>query len=735
MVFSGCKRGGKTAACRPFARKGPVTTPFMSRASHRSARLLLIATLSLSCAALAQTRPRPDAHKPSAPVKTAPAQPAADQAAEPASAGNAYYHYMLAHYYEQLSSTYGRPADAAKAIEEYRLAMSADPGSKFLEDHLANLYFQTGNIKQAIEAAQKQVKQDPNDIEGHKLLARIYLNSLSNNQQDQATAAQMLQLASSEYETIVKLEPNSAPNHLMLGRLYAANQEEAKAEAQFEAARKLDPYSESTVLNLARFYSDAGHPKKAIEILSGVPESNQTPRMEYALGLTYEQQKQTKKAIAAFERALQLDPGNVDIEKALAKNLFADQQYDKALGLYEDVAAADSTDATAFLRISDIQRHNGKFQQAYDNLMKAKAINPDSIEILYDEGLLDDALGRLDKAEAAFKKLVHISDRPASDYSKDEKTDRFLFLDRLAHVYREENKVDDAIATYEKMTDLGGKYAEQAYQSQVDTYGSAHEYNKARQAAEQAVKSLPNSRSMKMMLAGTMADTGDATKAIALDNSLLTGKPEDREVYLSLAQMQTRLGHWHAASKALNKAEKLSTTNDEKIFVYFLRGALLERTNHLDPAEAQFRKVLALQPDNSVALNYLGYMLADRGKDLPQALAMIKKAVQLDPMNYAYLDSLGWVYFKMGNYPEAEKNLRQACDRDSTDPTVHDHLGQLYEKTGQLKLAAEQWELSLKEFAHTLPADAEPGELGKVQKRLDNVRNRLAKESATPPRS
>jgi predicted Zn-dependent protease len=92
-------------------------------------------------------------------------------------------------------------------------------------------------------------------------------------------------------------------------------------------------------------------------------------------------------------------------------------------------------------------------------------------------------------------------------------------------------------------------------------------------------------------------------------------------------------------------------------------------------------------------------------------------------MNYAYLDSLGWVYFKMGNYAEAEKNLRQACDRDSTDPTVHDHLGQLYEK------------LSLKEFAHTLPADAEPGELGKVQKRLDSVRIRLAKESPAQPRS
>lgn len=642
---------------------------------------------------------------------------------------------MMAHYYEQLSSTYGLPEYATRAIAAYKKAMSEDPGSRFLQDHLANLYFQTGNISQAIEAAQAQVKKNPKDIEGHKLLARIYLDSLSNNQQDAKTAQQMLNLAIGEYETLVKLEPNNAPNHLMLGRLYAANQEQIKAEDQFKAAQKIDPYSESTVLNLARYYSDAGQPDKAIAILSAVPESDQTPRMEYALGLTYAQQKQIKKAIAALDRALQLAPGNIDIEKALAKNLFADNQYNKALEYYQDLATADSSDATAFLRISDIERHDGKFQQSYDSLMKAKAINPKSIEIIYDAGLLNDALGHMDKAEANFKQLVQISDRPASDFNKDEKSDRFLFLDRLAHVYREENKVDDAIAVYEKMMSLGGKYAEQAFQSEVDTYGSVHEYDKALNTAQRAVKSLPNSRAMKMMLAGTMADTGETGKAVAMDKSLLTGTPKDREVYMALAQMQTRLGHWRDASKALNKAEKLSTTTNEKVLVSFLRGALLERENHMAAAEAEFRKVLQLEPDNSIALNYLGYMLANRGKDLPQALSMIKKAVKLEPMNYAYLDSLGWVYFKMGNYAEAEKNLRQACDRDSTDPTVHDHLGQLYEKTGRLKLAAEQWELSLKEFAHTLPADAEPGELGKVQKRLDSVRIRLAKESPAQPRS
>jgi tetratricopeptide (TPR) repeat protein len=107
---------------------------------------------------------------------------------------------------------------------------------------------------------------------------------------------------------------------------------------------------------------------------------------------------------------------------------------------------------------------------------------------------------------------------------------------------------------------------------------------------------------------------------------------------------------------------------------------------------------------------------------------MIRKAVELEPMNGAYLDSLGWVYFKMGEYELAEENLRQAVSRDQSDPTVHDHLGDLYEKTGRIRLAAAQWELSLAEYAKSAPADVEPGDVAKVQKKLESAHVRLAKQ-------
>jgi tetratricopeptide (TPR) repeat protein len=124
-------------------------------------------------------------------------------------------------------------------------------------------------------------------------------------------------------------------------------------------------------------------------------------------------------------------------------------------------------------------------------------------------------------------------------------------------------------------------------------------------------------------------------------------------------------------------------------------------------------------------------MQADRGVKLDEALAMIQQAVKEEPQNYAYLDSLGWAYFKLGQYQLSEDNLRRATERNASDPTVHDHLGDLYEKTGRLKLAVAQWEQSVSEYDKTISADADPLDIGKVHKKLENAWVRLAKEDAS----
>jgi len=180
-------------------------------------------------------------------------------------------------------------------------------------------------------------------------------------------------------------------------------------------------------------------------------------------------------------------------------------------------------------------------------------------------------------------------------------------------------------------------------------------------------------------------------------------------------------------AEALDSAEKLNPSDEEKINIYFMRGAMYEREKNYEASEGAFRKVLTIDPENAEALNYLGYTLADRGIRLDEAYQMVKKALDLEPDNGAYLDSMGWVYFRQGKLGEAEGLLTRALQR-MDDPTVHDHLGDVYSKLGKTREAIAQWQASLKGFQSATAGDSDPDEMAKVSKKLDDARVRLAKE-------
>jgi predicted Zn-dependent protease len=111
---------------------------------------------------------------------------------------------------------------------------------------------------------------------------------------------------------------------------------------------------------------------------------------------------------------------------------------------------------------------------------------------------------------------------------------------------------------------------------------------------------------------------------------------------------------------------------------------------------------------------------------------MITKALVREPNNGAFLDSLGWVYFRMNRFPEAEENLRRSLQLMPRDPTVHDHLGDVYFHQGKILEAMTQWQRSLKEWNAGAPGDLDPAEVAKVQKKVEDARVRLAKESGAP---
>jgi len=640
----------------------------------------------------------------------------------------AYYHFALAHMYEEQVATYGRSELANKAIEEYRAAIDADPTSAYLTSGLAELYAKTGRIRDAVVEAQDIIKRNPNNLEARRLLGRIYLRSLGDMQAGSGSES-VLKLAIEQYEQIIRLQPDSMDDHLLLGRLYRLNNDLQKAESEFKTAVKLQPDSEEAVTTLAYLYNELGDTARATQVLSSVPNVERSAKLYSALGYTYEQQKQYKNAVEAYRHAIELDRDNLDAIRGLAQNLLNDGQTDAALEQYKVIADANPEDAQTYVRIAEIYRKQGKFDLALDSLKKAGSMVQDSVEVPYNIASIYQAQGRYDEAIPIMRDLLKKSEKSDGKYSNGEKSNRAVFLERLGTIYRDQGNNQAANEVFRQIVALGGdENIERGYQQIIDTWREAKEWQKATDAAKEAVQKLPGSRDLKLVLASQQADMGEADKALKDVRAMLKGDPDDRQVYIALAQMNTRLRRFSDAEQALDKAEQLSTKQDDKEYVWFLRGSTFERAKRYAEAEEQFKKVVASDSEHASALNYLGYMLADQNMKLEEALGYIKRAVDLDPANGAYLDSLGWAYFRLGKYELAEDNLLKASQKINTDPTVHDHLGDLYQKTGRLKLAATNWERALNEWNRTIAAEVDPADQARVQKKLDSAKMKLARE-------
>jgi predicted Zn-dependent protease len=263
----------------------------------------------------------------------------------------------------------------------------------------------------------------------------------------------------------------------------------------------------------------------------------------------------------------------------------------------------------------------------------------------------------------------------------------------------------------------------------VEMLVQAKDFKGARTAADAAFKKYPADRAVALEHASLLSQLGEFDAAIK-EFRALSDSGKDREIMSAISQVQDKAKRFADESKTLDAVEALSKTEPEKQAVVFQRGAMFERQKNFDAAEQQFRKVIAADPKNAGAMNYLGYMFADRNIRLDEAQQLIGKALELVPGNGAFLDSLGWLYFRQNRLDQAADQLRKALDNKETgdDPTVHDHLAEVYFKQGKVKEAVQQWEAAVAGFKAALPSDQDPEELAKVSRKLENAKVKVSEK-------
>jgi tetratricopeptide (TPR) repeat protein len=636
---------------------------------------------------------------------------------------DAYYHYSLGHLYSDLASTYSNRSEYLnQAIDHYRDAMKADPSARFLADELADLYIQSGRLNEGAREAEAAVKQNPRDVNSRRILGRIY-SRLIGDTRNNSVNGEMVKRAIEQYTRIAEAEPKDVDAWLMLGRLQKVNQDSIESQKAFNKALEIDPENQEALSGLALVYSDLGDHTRAAEVLKKVAERNPDLRTLVSLAASYEQLRDFASASDAYRKAVELSPGNDELKRALGQSLIYAGKLDEAASVYQQLIEADANDVESHLRLAQIYRDQRDFAKAREAVNKAKAAEPNNLEIMLTEALLLKEEGRETEAIANLKTILDATSK--RNYTQSERVNRGRLMEQLGEMHLAIDQYPEAVAIYRQVAELDPNGRTSALM--IEALRLNREFNQALQEADAAVKKYPQERYLLVARSSVLSDMGRADEAVAEVKKLFDGK-NDRGIWVSLAQTHSKSRNFGEMAKDLDEAEKLSKTDDEKETVFLLRGEMFEKMKRIPDAEAEFRKALAISPNSPGALNYIGYMLADRNIRLSEAVQLISKALEQDPYNGAYLDSLGWAYYRMARYEEAESTLVRAAERTKRDPTVHDHLGDTYLERGKVADAVAQWESSLQLWQQSAPAEIDHEEMAKIQKKIDDARSRQQRQ-------
>lgn len=206
----------------------------------------------------------------------------------------------------------------------------------------------------------------------------------------------------------------------------------------------------------------------------------------------------------------------------------------------------------------------------------------------------------------------------------------------------------------------------------------------------------PNYIEAQMGRAGALEELGQQEEAVGILQVLSDERPDLASVHAAYADILRRAERFEEAIVAYSSVLELVDTDLPRYwFIYYARAISYHQTDNWDPAEADFRRALELNPEQPNVLNYLGYSLVEQRRSFDEALGMIQRAVAAQPESGFIVDSLGWVYYRLGRFEEAVAPMERAVELEANDPIVNDHLGDVYWVNGRFREAEFQWHRAL----------------------------------------
>ncbi len=264
------------------------------------------------------------------------------------SAGQKYLTAGSAHYQA------GRLGEAASSWEE---ALRAAPSDPLAYELLSKIYLENGAPDRALPLLKRLIQLAPNTPEVYSQLAEAMALTSTGNAMEAAKRA-------------VAKEPGSAKAHVLLGIQLSNQQDHATAIAELTRATLLAPNDDKIATSLGQAQLNAADLAGAEKTARGVLK--RTPSFTtawFVLGWAFSRQTPTpenlKEGIAAFEKALELKPDQLEARAELGRLFLAAGQPQKAKEALETVWMGIKTDNVAF-QLSNVYKQLGDTQKAQE---------------------------------------------------------------------------------------------------------------------------------------------------------------------------------------------------------------------------------------------------------------------------------------------------------------------------------------------------------------------------------
>lgn len=247
--------------------------------------------------------------------------------------------------------------------------------------------------------------------------------------------------------------------------------------------------------------------------------------------------------------------------------------------------------------------------------------------------------------------------------------------------------------------------AAQALYSQGVAQLSRDDFARALGFFEKAVEMDPNYPEAWYQLGFTYGVLGRHSDALKASKLAAKMRPEWAQAFVNIGASSFALGQYKDALEAYRQALRLEDSADTQ----YALGLTLNKLGRTDEEIIAYRRVVALKPDHSNALEKLGsaYFKQKRYQDAAQMFEQLR-IYRPDAKTF---NALGETYFELGKTDESVDAFNNALGYDPDSEKTRYNLGRSYVKQGNIDMARVQYEIlrnARSDFADRLYALIDP---------------------------